>query len=85
MIVRLVTTAVGLFGATILFWAGVAWEHRPAGFASWDVPIWGPLHFRHDDPGGPFAQLAALDAWAGRRWPLNGLGDHFLMGLRRRS
>jgi hypothetical protein len=62
MIVKLLTTAVSLFGATILFWAGVAWEHRPPGFASWDVPIWGPLHFRHADPGGPFAQLGALRA-----------------------
>jgi hypothetical protein len=62
VIVRLVTTAVGLFGATILFWAGIAWEHRPAGFASWDLPIWGPLRLRHADPGGPFAQLGALRA-----------------------
>ena len=62
MIVKLVAMALGLFGATFLFWAGVAWEHRPAGFASWDLPIWGPLHFRHVDPGGPFAQLAALRA-----------------------
>lgn len=26
-----------------------------------------------------FERLAALDAWAGRRWPFDRLGDHFLM------
>jgi hypothetical protein len=31
-----------------------------------------------------FDQLAALDARAGRRWPWNHLGDHFLATYRRR-
>ena len=33
---------------------------------------------------GHFDQLAALDAAAGRRWPLNRLGDHFLASYARR-
>jgi SAM-dependent methyltransferase len=32
-----------------------------------------------------FDTLARWDAWMGRRWPLTGLGDHFLMTLERRA
>jgi hypothetical protein len=62
MILRILQFAIGLFGATFLFWAGIAWEHRPAGFASFDLQVLGPFHLRHADPGGPFVQLAALKA-----------------------
>jgi hypothetical protein len=57
MIGKLISGVVGIFGATILFWAGIAFEHRPAGFLSFHV--WGPIGFT--DPGGPAAQLAALE------------------------
>ncbi len=30
-----------------------------------------------------FDRLSALDAWLGSRWPLSGLGDHFLMRFTR--
>lgn len=56
MIGKLIGGVVGIFGATILFWAGIAFEHRPAGFVSFHV--WGPIGFT--DPGGPAAQLATF-------------------------
>lgn len=56
MIGKLIGGVVGIFGATILFWAGIAFEHRPVGFLSFH--IWGPIGFH--DPGGPAAQLKVL-------------------------
>lgn len=56
LLVGLVSTAAGLFGATMLFWAGILFEHRPVGALSFHV--WGPIGFT--DPGGPAAQLKVL-------------------------
>lgn len=56
MIGKLIGGLVGIFGATVLFWAGIAFEHRPVGFLSFHV--WGPIGFK--DPGGPAAQLKVL-------------------------
>jgi len=57
---RLAGAAIGLFGATWLFWAGIAFEHRPAGQFSFDLLDLGPVHLRWTDPGGPVARLEAL-------------------------
>src|SRR5215472_17033994 len=62
MISRIVGLLVGLIGATWLFWAGIAFEHRPVGQFSFSVPIWGPIRVGWKDPGGPWAQLSALKA-----------------------
>ncbi len=59
--VRLISTIIGLFGATFLFWAGIAFEHRPAGWPNLTVPL-GPFHWTIRLPDSPSAQLAVLEA-----------------------
>lgn len=59
MIVKLVSTALGLFGAFWLFFAGIAFEHRPHGWPNLAVSL-GPFHPVLHLPDGPYARLDAL-------------------------
>jgi hypothetical protein len=60
LIVGTAQLVVGLFGATALFWLGIMFEHRPAGFLdyTWHGPF--GIHFTVGPPEGPFAQLAEI-------------------------
>jgi SAM-dependent methyltransferase len=48
-------------------------EGVPVALPPSDLTVYAEKFSRH------FDLLAAWDAWMGRRWPLNRLGDHFLM------
>lgn len=62
MIVSFVKTLIGLAGATLLFWVGIAYEHRPAGWPNIATQLPFGLHWTLKLPDGPFAQLTTLQA-----------------------
>lgn len=56
---KIVSGIIGFFLATGLFWLGIAFEHRPAGWPN--IPInAGFIHLTLHLPDGPYPQL---DAW----------------------
>jgi hypothetical protein len=57
----LIGAPLAILGATWLFWAGIAFEHRPAGWPNWQAH-WGPFHATLKLPDSPSAQLAAMKA-----------------------
>lgn len=59
MIVKIFSTLVGLLGATLLFWVGIAFEHRPAGWPNIEFHA-GPFPIHLHLPDGPYARLDAL-------------------------
>jgi hypothetical protein len=58
---KIVGVICSLFGATWMFWAGVMFDHRPAGWPNIPVNV-AFLHFTLHLPDGPVGQLAALQA-----------------------
>lgn len=54
---------IGLACATCLFWVGLAFEHRPAGWPNLRVDLWA-LHWTLRLPDGPWARLEAMQAAA---------------------
>lgn len=50
---------IGLACATCLFWVGLAFEHRPAGWPNLRVDLWA-LHWTLRLPDGPWARLERL-------------------------
>ena len=58
---KFLSGVIGLIGATFLFWVGIAYEHRPAGWPNIAMN-WGIIHFTFHLPDGPYAQLAVLKA-----------------------
>lgn len=61
----IIAVPLTIFGATFLFWAGIAFEHRPAGWPNYAVhahlgPL--PINWTFRLPDSPAAQLAALRA-----------------------
>lgn len=65
----LIGLVVSIFCATALFWAGIAWEHRPAHWPSYTAHL-GPFSHTFEFPESLGAQLAAektLEAAAAKR------------------
>lgn len=58
---KLVSGFVGFFLATGLFWLGIVFEHRPAGWPNLAMNL-GPIHWTFHLPDGPVAQLASIEA-----------------------
>lgn len=56
MIGKLISGVVGILGATLLFWIGIAFEHRPAGWPNIPLNV-GPIHWAFHLPDGPYARL----------------------------
>lgn len=61
----IIAVPLTIFGSTFLFWAGIAFEHRPAGWPNYAVhahlgPI--PINWTLRLPDSPAAKLAALQA-----------------------
>lgn len=52
---------LGIIAAIPMFWAGLLFEHRPAGWPNIHLNL-GPIHWTLKLPDGPFAQLDALRA-----------------------
>jgi hypothetical protein len=58
---KLIQFAIGAFCATALFWVGILYEHRPAGWPNIPVNV-GPFHWALHLPDSPFVKLARLEA-----------------------
>lgn len=57
---KVITFIIGLFSATALFWLGIGFEHRPAGWPNIPVNL-GPFHWALHLPDSPFVKLARVE------------------------
>ena len=70
MILNTVRFIIGVFCTTALFWAGMLFEHRPAGWPNLNVPLPFGAHWTFQLPDGPYVKLTVLqarEAQAGRQ------------------
>lgn len=61
MLGKLISGVVGVFSATLLFWLGIAFEHRPDGWPNIPLHV-GIFHMTFHLPDGPYVKLAALQS-----------------------